>query len=56
MGDMVRVGGQGEGGAGRAFHSHYFAPRVILVACNQGRVIALGFGIVASIDGYFLTK
>ena len=56
MGDMVGVGGEGKLRSGGTFHRYDFAPRVILVACNQGRVIALGFGIVASIDGYFLTK
>ena len=50
MGDMVRVGGEGKLRTGGAFHPCYFSPRVIFVRSNQGLVIALGLGIVASID------
>ena len=56
MGDMVGVGGEGQFRTCGTLHRFNLAPRVILVACDQGWVIALGFGIVASIDGYFLTK
>ena len=51
MGDMIGIGGQGEFRTGGAFYRCDFTPRVILVRSNQGGVIALGLGIIASVDG-----
>ena len=52
MGDMIGVGGQGKFRTGRSFHRCDFPISVVLIGSNQGRIIALRLGIVASIDRY----
>ena len=56
MGNVIRVSLQRQDCAGRAFHRCDFAPFVILVTCDQRRIIGLGCAIiVASVDRHYIT-
>ena len=55
MGNVIRVSLQGKDCAGRAFYRSHFTPGIILVGGDQSGIIALGLGIVASIDRCYIT-
>ena len=50
MGNVIRVSLQRQDCPGRAFHRSHFSPGIILVGGDQSGIIALGLGIVASVD------
>ena len=55
MGNVIRVSLQRQDCPGRAFYRSHFPPGVILVGGDQSGIIALGLGIVASIDRCYIT-
>ena len=55
MGNVIRVSLQRQDCAGRAFYRSHFTPGIILVGGDQSGIIALGLGIVASVDRHYIT-